>query len=378
MVLNGRDREGVARIKVIGAGGGGSNAVSRMFRERIPGVEYMVVNTDAQALIMSDVPLKIRIGDQLTGGKGVGGDPELGMHSAEESREELYDAIRDSDMIFVAAGMGGGTGTGAAPVIGQIAKETGALTVGVVTQPFSFEGTHRRKQADEGIAKLKENTDTLLVIPNDRLQVVAREEITAENAFRMADDILRMGVQSIAELVTVAGEINLDFADVEAVMRGAGPAWMSIGWGSGENRSREAAQQAITNPLLDVSIESATGVLFNIVGGSDLKLSELHEAAEVIQRVVDPEANIIFGMGTDLKMENEIKMTIIATGFPTMEMLDEQEDHIRRLLKDALNEDETDLDLPPFLRRFAKNGSQQTAAAKAGKSSRDRLEVRSA
>ena len=378
MVMNGRERDGVARIKVIGAGGGGSNAVSRMFRERIPGVEYMVVNTDAQALIMSDVPLKIRIGDQLTGGKGVGGDPELGMRSAEESREELYDAVRDADMIFVAAGMGGGTGTGAAPIIGQIAKETGALTVGVVTQPFSFEGTHRRKQADEGIARLKENTDTLLVIPNDRLQVVAKEEITAENAFRMADDILRMGVQSIAELVTVAGEINLDFADVEAVMRGAGPAWMSIGWGTGENRSREAAQQAITNPLLDVSIESATGVLFNIVGGSDLKLSELHEAAEVIQRVVDPEANIIFGMGTDLKMENEIKMTIIATGFPTMEMLDEQEDHIRRLLKDALHDDETDLDLPPFLRRFAKNGSQQTAASKAGRNSRDRFEVRSA
>ena len=378
MVMNGRERDGVARIKVIGAGGGGSNAVSRMFRERIPGVEYMVVNTDAQALIMSDVPLKIRIGDQLTGGKGVGGDPELGMRSAEESREELYDAIRDSDMIFVAAGMGGGTGTGAAPIIGQIAKETGALTVGVVTQPFTFEGTHRRKQADEGIAKLKENTDTLLVIPNERLQVVAREEITAENAFRMADDILRMGVQSIAELVTVAGEINLDFADVEAIMRDAGPAWMSIGWGTGENRSREAAQQAITNPLLDVSIESATGVLFNIVGGSDLKLSELHEAAEVIQRVVDPEANIIFGMGTDLKMENEIKMTIIATGFPTMEMLDEQEDHIRRLLKDALHDEDTDLDLPPFLRRFAKNGSQQTTAAKAGQGSRDRMEARPA
>ena len=378
MVLNGRDRDGVARIKVIGAGGGGSNAVSRMFRERIPGVEYMVVNTDAQALIMSDVPLKIRIGDQLTGGKGVGGNPELGMRSAEESREELYDAVRDADMIFVAAGMGGGTGTGAAPVIGQIAKETGALTVGVVTQPFTFEGTHRRKQADEGIAKLKENTDTLLVIPNERLQVVAREEITAENAFRMADDILRMGVQSIAELVTVAGEINLDFADVEAVMRDAGPAWMSIGWGTGENRSREAAQQAITNPLLDVSIECATGVLFNIVGGSDLKLSELHEAAEVIQRVVDPEANIIFGMGTDLKMENEIKMTIIATGFPTMEMLDEQEDHIKRLLKDALNQDDTDLDLPPFLRRFTKNGSQHTAAAKAGQNSRDRMGARSA
>ena len=355
MVLNGREHEGVARIKVVGAGGGGSNAVSRMFRERIPGVEYMVVNTDAQALITSDVPLKIRIGDQLTGGKGVGGDPDLGMRSAEESREELYEAVRDSDMVFVAAGMGGGTGTGAAPVIGQIAKETGALTVGVVTRPFSFEGVRRSRQAEDGIGRLKENTDTLLVIPNERLQIVAEEEITAENAFRMADDVLRLGVQSIAELVTVAGEINLDFADVEAVMRNAGPAWMSIGWGMGEQRAREAAQQAITNPLLDVSIEAASGVLFNIVGGSDLKLSELHEAAEVIQRVVDPEANIIFGMSTDLKMENEIKLTIIATGFPTSETLEEREDQITRMLQDALSEDEAELDLPPFLRRFSKS-----------------------
>jgi cell division protein FtsZ len=284
------------------------------------------------------------------------------MRSAEESREELYEAIRDADMVFVAAGMGGGTGTGSAPVIGQIAKETGALTVGVVTRPFAFEGVRRSRQAEEGIIRLRENVDTLLVIPNERMQVVADEEITAENAFRMADDVLRLGVQSIAELVTVPGEINLDFADVEAVMRDAGPAWMSIGWGMGEQRAREAAQQAITNPLLDVSIENATGVLFNIVGGGDLKLSELHQAAEVIQRVVDPDANIIFGMTTDMKMENEIKLTIIATGFPTSETLEEREDQITRMLHDALSEDETELDLPPFLRRFSKGKTSKAAA----------------
>jgi cell division protein FtsZ len=375
MVLNGREQDGVARIKVIGAGGGGSNAVSRMFRERVPGVEYMIVNTDAQALITSDIPIKIRIGDQLTGGKGVGGNPDLGMRSAEESREELYEAIRDADMVFVAAGMGGGTGTGSAPVIGQIAKETGALTVGVVTRPFAFEGVRRSRQAEEGISRLRENVDTLLVIPNERMQVVADEEITAENAFRMADDVLRLGVQSIAELVTVAGEINLDFADVEAVMRDAGPAWMSIGWGMGEQRAREAAQQAITNPLLDVSIENATGVLFNIVGGGDLKLSELHQAAEVIQRVVDPDANIIFGMTTDMKMENEIKLTIIATGFPTSETLEEREDQITRMLHDALSEDETELDLPPFLRRFSKGKTSKAAAPVQSESERPEVSV---
>ena len=363
MVLNGREQEGMARIKVVGAGGGGSNAVSRMYRERIAGAEYIVVNTDAQALITSDVPLKIRIGDQLTGGKGVGGNPDLGMKAAEESREEIYESIRDADMVFVAAGMGGGTGTGSAPVISQIAKESGALTVGVVTRPFDFEGARRRKQADAGIEKLKENVDTLLVIPNDRLQDVTDEEVTAENAFQMADDVLRLGVQSIAELVTVAGQINLDFADVEAVMRNAGPAWMSIGFGLGDNRAREAAQQAITNPLLDVSIEGSTGVLFNIVGGSDLKLSELHEAAEVIQRVVDPDANIIFGMTTDLKMENEIKLTIIATGFPTPDNIEDKESHIRKVLDEALSSGDVELDLPPFLRRFSKRSNKPTEVA---------------
>ncbi len=354
MAVIGRELEGVAKIKVIGVGGGGSNAVSRMFRERIPGVEYIAVNTDAQALMRSEVPLKIRIGDQLTGGKGVGGNPELGMRSAEESREELYEAVRDSDMVFVAAGMGGGTGTGASPVIAQIAKETGALTVGVVTRPFLFEGTRRSRQAEEGIKRLSQHVDTLIAIPNERLHVVCEEAITAENAFKVADDVLRLAVQSIAELITVPGEINLDFADVQAIMRDAGPAWMSIGWGSGEHRAREAAQRAISNPLLDVSIEGAKGVLFNITGGSDLKLAELHQAAEVIQRVVDPDANIIFGMTTDLKMENEIKLTIIATGFPTTEAVQEREDQISQMLRDALSRDESELDLPPFLRRYSR------------------------
>ncbi|PKB60656.1 MAG: cell division protein FtsZ [SAR202 cluster bacterium Ae2-Chloro-G2] len=351
MTINGRELEGVARIKVIGIGGGGSNAVSRMFRERVSGVDYIVMNTDVQALMGSDVPIRIRIGEQLTQGMGVGGNPEKGAASAEESREEIYDIIRDSDMIFVAAGMGGGTGTGAAPVIAEIARETGALTVGVVTRPFSFEGNRRSKQAQDGVEKLQGNVDTLLVIPNERLSVVAKEEVTAENAFRLADDVLRLGVQSITELITNAGDINLDFADVQSVMRDAGPAWMSIGWGSGDSRARDAAQQAITNPLMDVSIEGATGVLFNITGGSDLKLNELHQAAEVIQRVVDPDANIIFGMSTDPKMENEIKLTIIATGFPTTETL------IRRDIEKTVDAaqrvegNEDSLDLPPFLRR---------------------------
>jgi len=348
------DQEIVARIKVVGVGGGGSNAVSRMFREPMSGVEYIIVNTDSQALVRSDVPLKVRIGDQLTKGQGVGGSPELGARSAEESREDLYEVLSDADMVFVAGGMGGGTGTGASPVLAQIAKETGALTVGIVTRPFSFEGLRRARVAEQGINRLREHVDTLLVIPNERLHIIAEEEITAENAFRMADDVLRIGVQSIAELVTVAGDINVDFADVNAIMRDAGPAWMSIGWGMGEHRAREAAQQAITNPLLDVSIEGARGVLFNITGGSDLRLSELHEAAEVIQRVVDPDANIIFGMVTDLKMENEIKLTIVATGFPTGDSYSDREDQVDRLLNEALSNDDSDLDLPPFLRRFSR------------------------
>ena len=366
MVVNNREPNTAAKIKVIGVGGGGSNAVSRMFRDRMPGIEYMVLNTDNQALLACDVPLRICIGDQLTEGKGVGGNPELGAQAAEESRDELHDAVRDADMVFVAAGMGGGTGTGAAPVLASVVKETNALTVGVVTTPFSFEGIRRARAADEGIARLKQEVDTLLVIPNERLHMICEEEITAENSFKIADDVLRLGVQSIAELVTVSGAINLDFADVQAVMRNAGPAWMSIGHGRGDGRAKEAAQHAITNPLLDVSIEGATGVLFNITGGSDLKLSELHEAAEVIQRVVDPDANIIFGMVTDLKMEEEVKLTVVATGFPTTEMVAEKEVELSEILRNTLPTDDGQLDIPPFLRRmskFRKNGDREMVAS---------------
>ncbi len=371
MVVTKREPDGITRIRVVGVGGGGSNAVSRMFRERITGIEYEVVNTDTQALLRCDVPLKISIGDDLTAGKGVGGDPELGARAAEESRDEIYEAVRDADMVFVGAGMGGGTGTGAAPVIAEIVKETGALTVGVVTRPFAFEGIRRAKQADEGIKKLGEVVDTLLVIPNERLHVICEDEVTAQNAFRIADDVLRLAVQSIAELVTVPGDINLDFADIQTIMRDAGPAWLSIGFGRGEDRAKDAAQQAISNPLLDVTIDGASGVLFNITGGSDLKLSELHEAAEVIQRVVDPDANIIFGMATDLKMENEIKLTVVATGFPTPESDVGGDDRVNQILRDALTGESTDIDIPPFLRRLtrahaASSHSPQSRAPQSG------------
>ena len=363
MVVSKREPDGITRIRVVGVGGGGSNAVSRMYRERLTGIEFQVINTDTQALLSCDVPMKISVGDDLTGGKGVGGNPEMGMHAAEESRDEIYDAVRDADMVFVAAGMGGGTGTGAAPVIAEIVRESGALTVGVVTRPFAFEGVRRARQADDGIKKLKAHVDTLLVIPNERLHVICEDEVTAGNAFSIADDVLRLAVQSIAELVTVPGEINLDFADVQTIMRNAGPAWMSIGFGRGEDRAQEAAQQAISNPLLDCTIDGATGVLFNITGGSDLKLSELHTAAEVIQRVVDPDANIIFGMGTDLKMENEIKLTVVATGFPTPESEVAESERVNQILRDALNGESAEIDIPPFLRRITKKHSATVPSA---------------
>jgi len=343
-----------AKIKVIGVGGGGSNAVSRMYRERIQGVEYSTVNTDAQALLRSDVPVKIKIGYELTKGQGVGGNPEIGKRSAEESREDLRECVQDADMVFIASGMGGGTGTGAAPVVAELAKESGALTIGVVTKPFSFEGNHRMAQAEKGVQWLKEQVDTLIVIPNDRLLAICDTEVTMQNAFKLADEVLRQGVQSIAELVTVAGEINLDFADVKAIMTGAGPAWMAIGRGTGENRAVEAAEQAMASPLLDVSIEGARGVLFNVTGGSDLRLAEVHAASQVISRAVDPDANIIFGMVTDLKMEDEVRITVIATGFPSSETIEARDDTVTQLLMEALG-DETELDLPPFLRRFPKN-----------------------
>jgi cell division protein FtsZ len=341
--------DGLAQVKVIGVGGGGSNAVNRMFRDRVQGVEYLAVNTDAQHLLRLDIPVKIRIGDKLTRGLGVGGDPEIGRSAAEESREELYEAVRSADMVFIASGMGGGTGTGAAPVVAEVARETGALTIGVVTKPFGFEGRRRAKNAEDGLARLKENVDTLLVIPNDRLATMCDETITAEMAFKMADDVLRQGVQSIAELVTVPGEINLDFADVKTIMSGAGPAWMAIGTGHGDERAVEAAKGAINSPMLDVNIEGARGVLFNITGGTDMTLKEVQQAADVISRAVDPEANIIFGMVTDMKMEDEVRVTIIATGLPSIEAGSLREDGISDFLREALG-DASELDLPPFLR----------------------------
>ena len=348
-----QDRIGQADVKVLGVGGGGCNAVARMFHDRIHGVEYQAINTDAQHLIQLDIPTKIRIGDKLTRGLGVGGSPEIGREAAEESRDELIEAVRGADMVFVAAGMGGGTGTGACPVVAEVAKEAGALTIAVVTKPFAFEGHKRRKQAEDGIALLRERVDSLIVIPNDRLLDMCEDDVTTEMAFKLADDVLRQGVQAIAELVTVSGVINLDFADVKTIMSGAGPAWMAIGSARGENRAVEAAKAAINSPLLDVSIEGAKGVLLNVAGGSDMTLREVHQAAEVIERVVDPNANIIFGMVQDLKLEDEVRVTIIATGFPGVEAFIPSEDMLFSQLEMASinGGSEVDLDVPPFLRR---------------------------
>ena len=347
--------DGLAQVKVIGVGGGGCNAVNRMYRERVPGIEYIAVNTDAQHLLRPDIPVKVRIGDKLTRGLGVGGDPEIGRAAAEESREELYEAVRGADMVVIASGMGGGTGTGAAPVVAEIARETGALTIAAVTKPFGFEGQKRSMTAEDGLVVLKEHVDTLIVIPNDRLTTICDKTVTAETAFKIADDVLRQGVRSIAELVTVPGEINLDFADVKTIMKGAGPAWMAIGTASGEGRAIAAAKEAINSPMLDVSIEGARGVLLNITGGTDMTLTEVQEAADVISRTVDPEANIIFGMVTDMKMEDEIRVTIIATGLPSVEGSALHDEAISEFLRDALGGEST-LDLPPFLR-----GSAQAA-----------------
>ena len=342
--------DGLAQVKVIGVGGGGSNAVNRMYHQRVPGVEYLAVNTDAQHLLLLDVPNKIRIGDKLTRGLGVGGDPEIGRAAAEESREELYEAVRNADMVFIACGMGGGTGTGAAPVVAEVARETGALTIGVVTKPFGFEGRRRSQNADDGLSRLEESVDTLIVIPNDRLSETCDSTVTADGAFKMADNILRMGVQSIAELVTVPGDINLDFADVKTIMSGTGPAWMAIGTAGGDNRAVDAAKNAINSPMLDVNISGAKGVLFNITGDSSLTLKEVQLAADVIAEVVDPEANIIFGMVTDNALEDHIRVTIIATGLPNPEDEEHQRDNeISAFLRSALNED-LGHELPSFLK----------------------------
>ncbi|MEL6553662.1 MAG: cell division protein FtsZ [Cyanobacteria bacterium J06621_11] len=305
----------VARIKVIGVGGGGCNAVNRMIDSGLAGIEFWTVNTDAQALTYSSTTNTMQLGQKLTRGLGAGGNPSIGQKAAEESRDEIFQAVEGSDLVFITAGMGGGTGTGAAPVVAECAKEAGALTVGVITRPFTFEGRRRTSQADSGIAALQASVDTLIIIPNDKLLTVISEQTPVQEAFRVADDILRQGVQGISDIITISGLVNVDFADVRAVMADAGSALMGIGVGSGKSRAREAAIAATSSPLLETSIDGAGGVVFNITGGSDLTLHEVNQAAEIIYEAVDPNANIIFGAVIDDRLQGEIRITVIATGF---------------------------------------------------------------
>jgi cell division protein FtsZ len=307
--------ESFARIKVVGVGGGGCNAVDRMIEEGLQGVEFIAVNTDAQALMLSRASTRVRIGDKLTRGLGSGGDPEVGNKAAEESQEELYNVLKGSDMVFITAGIGGGTGTGASPVIAQIARELGALTIGVVTRPFTFEGARRIKSAEGGIANLKENADTLIVIPNDRLLQIVDKRASLQDAFRVADDVLRQGIQGISELITVPGLINLDFADVRTIMSEGGAALMAVGRASGDERAREASEKAISSELLDITIDGARGILFNVTGGPDLTLFEVNQAAAIIKETAHPDVNLIFGAVIDPEMGDEIRVTVIATGF---------------------------------------------------------------
>src|SRR5215212_1852326 len=309
------DSENFALIRVIGVGGGGSNAVNRMIRAEMMGVEFIACNTDAQALLQSDAPHKIRIGDKITRGLGAGGDSTIGSRAAEEDRDKIADALADSDMVFITAGLGGGTGSGAAPVVAEIAKEQGALTIAVVTKPFSFEGSRRKLIAEKASEELKAKVDTLITIPNDRLRDVVQKNTSIVDAFRVVDDVLRQGVAGISDIITVPGLINLDFADVRTIMKDAGSALMGIGRATGENRALEAARQAVASPLLEINISGAQGILFNITGGSSLTLWEVTEAAEEIRAAADPEANIIFGTSFNERLGEEVMITVIATGF---------------------------------------------------------------
>jgi cell division protein FtsZ len=315
MDLNHPLSESFARIKVVGVGGGGCNAVNRMIDEGLQGIEFITVNTDGQALMLSKAETRIRIGDKATRGLGAGGNPEIGRKAAEESAEELYEVLKGSDMVFVTSGMGGGTGTGAAPIVAQIAKEVGALTIGVVTRPFNFEGARRTKSAEEGINTLKTHADTLIVIPNDRLLQMVDKRASLQDAFRLADDVLRQGIQGISELITVPGLINLDFADVRAIMSEGGAALMAVGHANGEDRARLAAEMAISSQLLDITIDGARGILFNVTGGPNLTLFEVNQAAAIIKETAHPDVNLIFGAVIDPKIGEEVRITVIATGF---------------------------------------------------------------
>ena len=351
--------DGTATIKVIGVGGAGNNAVNRMIEAGIKNVEFIAVNTDRQALQLSKASTKIQIGEKLTRGLGAGANPDIGAQAAEESRTEVAEALRGADMVFVTAGMGGGTGTGAAPIVAGTAKEMGILTIGVVTKPFTFEGKKRLAQAERGIESLKGKVDTLVVIPNDKLLQVIDRKTSIIEAFRMADDVLRQGVQGISDLIAVPGLINLDFADVKTIMLDRGMAHMGIGRSSGENRAEDAAKQAIQSPLLETSIEGARGVIINITGGSDVGLHEANTAAELVQRSADPEANIIFGSVTDDSMGDEIQITVIATGFENEdEKVQKATDIVNKAWERKMNpisssdsNNSNELDIPTFLRK---------------------------
>ncbi len=360
--------DGSARIKVIGVGGSGGSAINRMIEAKLKGVDFIAVNSDAQALKESLAESSIQIGRDLTRGLGCGADPEKGRMSAEENKDEIYEELRESDMVFVTAGMGGGTGTGAAPVVAGIAKELGALTVAVVTKPFTFEGQRRMKLAEAGIEELRKNVDTLIVIPNDRLLQVVDKKTTLMDAFRVVDDVLRQGVKGITDLITQHGLINLDFADVKAIMQDSGTALMGIGSGTGESRAIEAARAAIDSPLLEISIDGAKGILMNITGGPDLGMYEIDEAAKTITEAADPEANIIFGAVIDETMQGEVRITVVATNFEgknerprvmdsssysSASMLS-QNSASRPLSSSVNNEPEDELEVPAFIRRKMK------------------------
>jgi cell division protein FtsZ len=345
----------LAVIKVVGIGGGGTNAVSRMVEAGLSGVEFVAVNTDAQALLMTEADEKIHIGSQATRGLGAGADPKVGLAAAEESRDELKEALKGADMVFVTAGEGGGTGTGGAPVVAQIGRELGALTVGVVTKPFAFEGRLRADQAEQGIQSLRENVDTLIVIENDRLLQVVERDTPVTEAFRMADDILRQGVQGITDLITVPGLINLDFADVRTIMREAGSTLMGIGTARGSNRAVEAAQAAISSPLLETTLDGATGILLNITGGPDLGLAEVDEAAQVVTNAADSNANVIFGAVIDESMGEDVRVTAIATGFGGRARRRRAETPVgvaasERAPFDAPSVRDVEIDIPSFLK----------------------------
>ena len=347
------DTELLPDIKVVGVGGGGCNAVNRMVRAKIAGVQFVACNTDAQALMSSEAGHRIRIGEKLTKGLGVGGDPTKGERAADESRDELYDILRGTEMVFVTAGMGGGTGTGAAPVVAEIAKDLGALTIGVVTKPFAWEGARRMKQAEEGLQRLADKVDTLIAIPNSRLIEICPPNATIEDAFETADDVLRQAIQSISNIISQNGSINLDFNDVRATMSQAGPALLAVGKASGENRAVEAARAATMSPILDQSIEGAQSVLFNVTHSGNLQLRELDMAARVIAEVVDPSANIFFGAVVDPRVGEEVHLTVIATGFmPKAATIDEpmETSRIRDYNLPGVSNME-DAELPAFLRR---------------------------